>query len=281
MRKKTRDILDYLYKLVLTNFRKFFGKHENTPSLIIIGAQKAATSSLYDMLYLSDKFKKRGLKECHFFDKYNFTNSSNYYQYFSATGIQIDATPNYVFHPLAMKRIKDFIIKVNKPPLLIFILRNPIDRLVSQYQMEIRNGFLNKNLTLEDVITQEQKVYKSIYDQTVNGDKNASFYHQHKCLYNRSIYSTQIQKIVDLRIHKHLIVIDFDLLIKKPKLVVEKIWRKLGLKNQKLRKVLYTNTVKSKTKREIHISQDKIDFLNDDFNKSLEIIKSQNIDFWS
>ena len=281
MRKKIRDIIDFLYILALVNFRKFFGKHQNTPSLIIVGAQKAATSSLYDMLYSSNEFKKKGLKECHFFDKYNYTNSSNYYQYFSPEGIQIDATPNYIFHPLAMKRIKDFFVKVNEPPLLIFILRNPIDRLLSQYQMEIRNGFINRNLSLERVITHEQKIYQSVYDQTVNGDKNASFYHQHKCLYNRSIYSTQIQKIVDLKIHKQLLVIDFDLLIKNPKLVVEKIWLKLGLKNQKLKKVLYTNAVKSKSKRKIHISKEKIDFLNNDFNKTLEIIKSQNIEFWS
>jgi len=101
--------------------------------------QKAGTSSLFYSLNQHPQLKLSIKKEIHFFDL-NYQKGLFWYKrhfpliyqrYLSG-----EASPYYFFHPLTAKRIYDLNPKIK----LILLLRNPVDRAYSHYNMEKEKG---------------------------------------------------------------------------------------------------------------------------------------------
>lgn len=114
----------------------------NRVNFLIIGAQKCGTTALAQFLSEHPDVCMAPEKEIHFFDfddrYYNADGRPNYDRYHasftnydgqSAVG---EATPIYLFLPFIAERLRSY----NPDLKLIVILRNPIDRAYSQYQME-------------------------------------------------------------------------------------------------------------------------------------------------
>lgn len=108
------------------------------PSFLIIGAQKCGTTALYKYLSLHPQIivPRGGRKEIHFFDfdeRYNkgilFYHSM--FPELEIKQISFDASPSYIFYPYVPKRIYEY----NKDIKMICLLRNPIERAFSAYQM--------------------------------------------------------------------------------------------------------------------------------------------------
>jgi len=143
-------------------FRALTGKFRTLPDFIIIGAAKSGTTSLYDYLSQHPSVHSALWKEIYFFDRY-FPRGINWYrsnfQYkiqklFSTKILKKkfltgEATPTYFHHPLTAKRISEFLPNIK----LIVLLRNPIDRAYSHYQMEKKLGY--EELTFEEAINSE------------------------------------------------------------------------------------------------------------------------------
>ena len=106
--------------------------NKNTKLFLIIGAQKAGTSSFYKYLIQHPQVIGTEKKECHFFDD-NYIKGIPFYKTFFPdiqNNIVIgEATPNYLFHPQVAKRIRNHFPSAK----LIILLRNPIDRAISHY----------------------------------------------------------------------------------------------------------------------------------------------------
>ena len=100
------------------------------PNVIIIGSKKSGTTALLDYLILHPLIK--GHQGIHFFDE-NFDHGLNWYMnqmpLTSETVLTIEKSPSYFVTPLTPKRLHDFSTNVK----LILIVRNPIDRTVSDY----------------------------------------------------------------------------------------------------------------------------------------------------
>src|SRR5437868_6286833 len=107
------------------------------PDFIIIGAQKGGTTSLYNYLITHPGIAPIYVKEPHFFDtsfskglvwyRSHFpTRLEKYYaQHFHKLDfITGEASPYYLFHPLAPERVAKTLPHVK----LILVLRNPVDR---------------------------------------------------------------------------------------------------------------------------------------------------------
>ena len=116
------------------------------PTFLCIGVQKAGTTSLIN--YLSqhpDIFMKK--RELHFFDKTDKLTKSKIIKYeneFETEKLIVgEKTPSYNYLQFAMNRI----YKYNPNIKLILILREPISRAFSQYNMNLAN----KKKTLNDV----------------------------------------------------------------------------------------------------------------------------------
>jgi len=160
---------------------------------ILIGAQRCGTTSLYNNLILHPQIEPAAQKEVHFFD-INFQKGVDWYleQFPSISDsdqkkerITGEASPYYIFHPLAPKRISDICPKVK----LILILRNPVDRTYSHYQHEIRLGY--ESLTFEEALEAEPKKLKGQEDIILNG--GYSLAHQHFSYLARGIYVDQLK----------------------------------------------------------------------------------------
>jgi|UniRef100_A0A6C0CVL6 hypothetical protein len=116
----------------------------NKIDYLCIGVAKAGTTSIINYLNLNpDIFCKEG--ETHFFDDKNDNNITKYEKSFvSNKKIKGEKSPSYCYLRYAI----DKIYKYNPNMKLIILLREPISRAYSQYNMEVnrRNGYKKKNL---------------------------------------------------------------------------------------------------------------------------------------
>lgn len=109
-------------------------------NFIICGTQKGGTSALYEYLIKHPQICMSDIKEPHFFDNEDFftENNPDYAQYHSFFNPQKqhkiigEATPVYMYWYSAPKRMWQY----NPNMKLIVLLRNPIERAFSHWNME-------------------------------------------------------------------------------------------------------------------------------------------------
>ncbi len=115
---------------------------------LVIGAQKASTSSLYFYLKNQPKIQMASRKELHFFDNEQIDWLNPPYDSLYHSNFQDDSrlkgeiTPFYMFEPKCIDRI----FKYNPNMKLVISLRNPIERAFSQYKMSVH---INKVETMD------------------------------------------------------------------------------------------------------------------------------------
>jgi hypothetical protein len=148
---------------------------------LVIGCQKCGTSTLHHWLNKEKKVSLPKQKETHFFshdDKY----AKGYDWYYS----QFDEKPNcmygevdpeYIYWKNAATRIN----KLNKKPKIIILLRDPTERMISQFQMSVRRAI--EPLTLQEAINNSTKRKKD----------NKENYYKHYSYIERSLYKEQIE----------------------------------------------------------------------------------------
>ena len=164
------------------------------PNFLCIGAPKSGTTSLYDVLKQHKDVFLPKFKEPHFFDSNKSWNKGvAWYQasYYSKASHQCvgDFTPTYLSNSLAPGRIQKVLGNQVK---FVVILRNPIDRAYSHYQMEVSSG--NEKLSFDKAID-EEKNRISLDMEKMNADENfysVNFYR--KSYLTRGIYVDQIKR---------------------------------------------------------------------------------------
>jgi hypothetical protein len=134
------------------------------PDFVIIGAQKGGTSFLYYLLTRHPLVEPAARKELHFFDKpERFESGAQWYRRcFPQSGwkdgqrsITGEATPSYLFDPPVAKRMAEVVPQAR----LIALLRNPVDRAYSHYQMQVKRG--TELSPFEEAIEQQHTSYVS------------------------------------------------------------------------------------------------------------------------
>ncbi|MFW6233401.1 MAG: sulfotransferase domain-containing protein [Nanoarchaeota archaeon] len=140
------------------------------PNFFIPGFSKAATSFMYELLRRHHQIYLPEIKETNFFkDETEFKKGYKWYlkKYYSKIKdekIIGDATPSYIHSEKALQRIKTNI----KSPKIIIILRNPITRAYSLYNMKYYNGTENKPTFLEAIESSQIYIKKGKYDIYLN-----------------------------------------------------------------------------------------------------------------
>mgnify|MGYP005862011127 CR=1 FL=1 len=132
----------------------------DNPALIIGGQPKAGTSSLFHWLSQHPDTAPSRVKEVRFFlDKgyplpsgarYNGKNADQYLKFFGkAPGEKtlLDASPDYLYSDNALN-IPDVLPNAR----IVFILRDPVERIVSWYKFCAQIGRLDRNMTFDDFI---------------------------------------------------------------------------------------------------------------------------------
>lgn len=113
------------------------------PGFLIIGVQRCGTSSLYDYLVQHPRIVGARRKEVRYFNRY-YSRGLNWYRSFFPAKISApagsmtgEATPEYIFNPHVIERVKSLLPDVR----LIVMLRNPSDRAYSHYHLSTRYGY--------------------------------------------------------------------------------------------------------------------------------------------
>ena len=113
-----------------------------TPNFIGIGAQKCATTWLYDLLELHPQVGLSSVKEIHFFSQYYGYGLQWYQSHFSEVEPNLpcvgEFSTTYFCDYDAPKRIK----QCYPDSKIVLMLRDPIERLISNHKHEIRIGHL-------------------------------------------------------------------------------------------------------------------------------------------
>jgi hypothetical protein len=124
------------------------------PDFAVIGVGKGGTTFLYHLLTQHPLVERAAAKELHFFDNHFDLGIEWYRGCFPTprsddgrTTITGEATPGYLFHPLAPERMAEVVPWAR----LITLLRNPVDRAYSAYHKGVRRGSKN-NRTFEEAI---------------------------------------------------------------------------------------------------------------------------------
>ncbi|MEM9227886.1 MAG: sulfotransferase domain-containing protein, partial [Verrucomicrobiota bacterium] len=150
--------------------------------MVIIGAQKSGTTSLYDYLIEHPQLLPASNKEVHFFDGGltpeldAFTAGEAWYRahFPLVSSVQagqhsLEATPLYLFNPLVAARMHELIPEVK----LIAILRNPTERAISHFFHEKRYG--REPLSIAEAMAAEEERLKPAWE---NEDfKDEAFIH--------------------------------------------------------------------------------------------------------
>ena len=142
--------------------RKVSGALRAFPDFIIVGAQKAGTTSLHAYLVQHPEITGPYVKEVHYFDGGlnpqfdSFAEGENWYRaHFpfkrDVRGLAFEASPLYLFNPLCAERI------YNRAPTakIIIMLRDPIERALSQYFHNARYGL--DDVDLETALATEEE----------------------------------------------------------------------------------------------------------------------------
>lgn len=115
------------------------------PDFLILGAQKSGTTSVYDSLSRLPGVLPARKKEVRYFDRY-WDRGTKWYRWNfptrwamgagDARRITGEATPEYLVDPRVPARVASVVPACK----LIVLLRHPVDRALSQYQMNVALG---------------------------------------------------------------------------------------------------------------------------------------------
>jgi hypothetical protein len=185
---------------ILKLFREATSKIRIMPDFIIIGAMNCGTTSLYRDLIEHPCITPAFKKEIFFFS-HNFKRGVDWYRsHFTSSLFKLyakhickqniltgEASPYYIFHPQVPRRISQTIPEVK----LIALLRNPIDRAYSQYNMRRIKG--HETLSFEEAIEKEEERLKGEKEKMLKDENYSSYSYQMYSYLSRGIYVDQLK----------------------------------------------------------------------------------------
>lgn len=197
------------------------------PGFLIIGAQKAGTTSLHAYLCEHPSVLPPATKEVHFFDHEFHRGPAWYRAHFKRATVpgvlSGEATPYYLFHPLAPARAGEVLPDCR----LIVVLRNPIDRAFSHHNHERALGF--ESLDFEEAIAAEPGRLAGEVERMLDDDHYRSFAHQHHSYVSRGYYAEQLERWLERFGSERVLVLSAEELFAEPARVVGEAQEFLGL----------------------------------------------------
>ena len=216
------NFLDYA---LMTRIQHMKISSSSKLSFIVVGTQKAGTTSLDHYFRLHPDILMPTKKELHFFDDdENYQKGENKYHHFfsydttACKKIKGECTPIYMYWHNVMSRIYRYNPKIK----LIIALRNPMLRAWSHWSMEYTRGDekadFGKALQLEN-----QRLEQSLHRQ-----------HRIYSYVDRGYYARQLKHILQLFPKEQLFIFKSEELKKQPEKILDQLFVFLGVSNIKL-----------------------------------------------
>jgi len=128
-------------------------KKGTLPNLIIIGAGKCGTTSLHYYLGLHPQISMSWEKELHFFvSELNWHKGVDWYKsnFTDKARVHGEASPSYTNYPF-FKGVPERMYTVVPETKLLYVVRDPIDRIISHYVNDYSEG--KEDRTIEEALT--------------------------------------------------------------------------------------------------------------------------------
>jgi len=204
------------------------------PNLIIAGAPKSGTTSLFHWLSDHPEVCAAARKELQFFmdedssvfrpkENYHVNGIGQYHSYFKHYDshihkLVIEATPGYLYQKNALASIYKEIPNAH----IIFIFREPSDRFRSIFNYFINNrSELDKKLTI-------QKFYELVKRKDPSLSNNEFLFN----VLEHGHYINYLQPWVDTFSRENITILIYDELIKNPKVALKKLSQKFSISHE-------------------------------------------------
>ena len=190
------------------------------PDFVVLGTQKGGTSFFYRLLTEHPLVRGAAVKELHFFDK-KFAEGVGWYRRCFSEGERVDgqrtitgeASPSYLFDPRVPERMALTVPEAK----LIALLRNPVDRAYSHYQMEVRRGREARSF---EVATEEEMT-------SIEGGENSVDVRY--AYLTRGLYAEQLERFSSFANRDRLLVVKSENLFTRRLEVLQRVSTFLGL----------------------------------------------------
>ncbi len=181
------------------------------PRFLIVGAQKAGTTSLYEFLAAHPQIiPNRSWKEIRFFDlpeRYRLGMGwylGNFPTRREARGrITLDASPSYLYFPQIPDQIRQHL---GPDILMIAVLRNPVQRAYSAWKMYHSFG-TNSDIAPNNRLIADRRSFAEAVDQEITGRVDPQLYPYGYT--GRGLYADQLENFYRVFDKRNLLCLDF------------------------------------------------------------------------
>lgn len=219
----------------IVSYRSITGSSQSAsrhaPDVIIIGAEKSGTTSLHQYLRSHPQFIPPAEKEIDFFDLEYCCGLDWYLAHFPPASAQTpppqtnlpwisgETSANYLYSDVAPTRIFEHFPKIK----LAVILRDPVDRTVSRYNMMVRNGAEKRSFSvaIAEEIDAIQKATKGdeIDWKTLNRCRHVG----------NSLYYCHLKRWLSLFPQEQFVILQSEDLFKQPQQTMERFYALLNI----------------------------------------------------
>jgi len=186
----------------------------------IVGTQKGGTTALFEFLSEHRQISTpRALKEVHFFDDEAAfaTGHPDYAAYESLFRcdthaiVKMEATPIYMYWLPAVSRLAEY----NPETKLILILRDPVERAISQWEMEFSRG---TEPEVFEIAIEREREYLSRGQQ-----------HRVRSYIDRGFYGVQIRRLLRYFSREHMLLLKRNDLLSEHQKTLRRVYDFLGV----------------------------------------------------
>lgn len=202
------------------------------PAFLVVGGKRCGSTSLYEyMIRHPSVVGTRAKKGTHYFDV-NYPRGLGWYlskfpsqRRFGrdATVVTGEASPYYMFHPLAPARIAATLPEVR----LIAALRDPVERAWSHYRYSVQRGF--ETLPVDEALDREPQRLAGEVERMLADPAYQSYAHRHHTYLARGHYADDIEALHALFGVEQVLVLQSEALFADPATELRKVFRFLGL----------------------------------------------------
>lgn len=209
------------------------------PGFLVVGSQKCGTTSLFNYLAQHPAVVPPLRKEIHFFDGYGgrYGRGIGWYRSTFPTrwtmsaatraagrpAVTGEATPSYLDHPATPERVHQALPDVR----LIALLRNPVDRAYSHYQMEVSRG--DETLPFAEAVEREEERLAGEVDRVLTDPSYFSRPLSHFSYLRRGRYAEHLEAWTRLFPRERLLVLRAEDLYADPAAVYRRVLDFLGI----------------------------------------------------
>lgn len=235
--RRLRERAGFLQQSTAHTLRRMTSDLRAWPDFIILGAQKAGTTSLYRYLTLHPRVAAAHVKEVHYFDL-NLARGPGWYRsnfpYRSALGdgparrLTGEASPYYLFHPHCAARIRDALPEVA----LVALLRDPVARALSHYNHNLRNK--RETRSFAQALEEEDGLLDGELRRMQTDPGYESSAVQHYSYKARGRYAEQLERYFEAFGRERVLVLRSEDLFADPQRAFELTLAHLGLEPMRL-----------------------------------------------